>query len=74
VHRARLVHRDLSPENLLLNSTSGPSDGADDATAAPASVFRADENLLVADLGMCKDLAMSSGLTVAAGTDGFRPP
>src|SRR5699024_1258652 len=26
------------------------------------------------DLGMCKDLARSSGLTVAAGTSGFRPP
>jgi hypothetical protein len=29
---------------------------------------------VVADLGMCKDLARSSGLTVAGGTDGFRPP
>lgn len=33
-----------------------------------------DERLLIADLGMCKDLAMNSGLTVSGGTAGFRPP
>src|SRR5699024_7287442 len=27
-----------------------------------------------ADLGMCKDLALNSGLTVSGGTAGFRPP
>ena len=37
-------------------------------------MLRADERLLIADLGMCKDLAMNSGLTVSGGTAGFRPP
>ncbi|MGP5484785.1 serine/threonine-protein kinase, partial [Brachybacterium alimentarium] len=75
VHRARLVHRDLSPGNLLLTSTGGVAGVTQgDAVTPPASVLGADERLLVADLGMCKDLAVSSGLTVAAGTDGFRPP
>lgn len=74
VHRAQLVHRDLSPGNLLLTSTSGEAARAAGIESSPSAVVRADERLLVADLGMCKDLARSSGLTVAAGTDGFRPP
>lgn len=69
LHRAQLVHRDLSPRNLLL--TSRPSNGA---VRGGGRLIAADERLLLADLGMCKDLARSSGLTVAAGTSGFRPP
>ncbi|USQ76263.1 serine/threonine-protein kinase [Ornithinimicrobium cryptoxanthini] len=82
VHDAQLVHRDLSPGNVLLTTAPGrwlvrDSALADDTAAgaaAGASVVRADERLVVADLGMCKDLALNSGLTVAAGTSGFRPP
>lgn len=80
VHRAQLVHRDLSPGNLLLTSTGDPA-GVSGPLEAPvvssdggAAVIGPGERLLVADLGMCKDLAVNSGLTVAAGTDGFRPP
>lgn len=36
--------------------------------------MRADERLVLADLGLSKDLAAASGLTVAAGTTGFAPP
>jgi tRNA A-37 threonylcarbamoyl transferase component Bud32 len=68
VHAADLVHRDLSPGNLLLRS------GAVRGPDAHAGLVRPDERLLVADLGLSKDLARSSGLTVAGGTDGFRPP
>ncbi|MEI2776003.1 MAG: serine/threonine-protein kinase [Tetrasphaera sp.] len=67
MHTAQLVHRDLSPPNVLLTTTP-------DAEAVHGSVIRADERLLLADLGMCKDLALNSGLTVAGGTAGFRPP
>ncbi|HJB62197.1 MAG TPA: serine/threonine protein kinase [Candidatus Microbacterium pullistercoris] len=72
VHRARLVHRDLSPRNLLLASGAHSSPG-DEGTSG-SSLVRDDERLLLADLGMCKDLALNSGLTVAGGTSGFRPP
>lgn len=70
VHRARLVHRDLSPGNLLLTSRSATGEG----TALGSPLVRDDERLLLSDLGMCKDLALNSGLTVAGGTSGFRPP
>ena len=70
VHGAGLVHRDLSPCNILLTTVP---DG-EVATGSTAQVVRPDERLVVADLGMCKDLALNSGLTVAGGTAGFRPP
>lgn len=74
VHAADLVHRDLSPGNLLLRSAA-PSAAVPGLAASPQPVLvRVDERLLVADLGLSKDLARSSGLTVAGGTDGFRPP
>lgn len=67
VHAARLVHRDLSPGNVLLTTGSA-------RRAEQADLVQPDERLVVADLGLCKDLAVSSGLTVAGGTTGFRPP
>lgn len=82
VHGAGLVHRDLSPGNVLLTTEPAPSG----TTATPvtgetlrpgeetAEVVAPGERLVVADLGMCKDLALHSGLTVAGGTAGFRPP
>lgn len=85
VHAAQLVHRDLSPTNVLLTSTpgdaAGPAVGGEGGhrpaavrpPGAPTLVAH-DERLLLADLGLCKDLAVNSGLTVAGGTAGFRPP
>lgn len=69
VHRADIVHRDLSPGNVLLRSTLAP-----DAAAATTRLIGDDERLVLADLGLSKDLARSSGLTVSGGTEGFRPP
>ncbi len=51
----------------------GPSaDGV--SVTGTSELLRSDERLLLADLGMCKDLAVNSGLTVSGGTAGFRPP
>lgn len=68
LHERDLVHRDLSPGNILLRSTAETDGGAG------SELLAADEQLVLSDLGFCKDLAINSGLTVAGGTDGFRPP
>jgi eukaryotic-like serine/threonine-protein kinase len=82
VHRAQVVHRDLSPRNILLRSTTpDPRPPSRSRSPSPAprddpasAVVTADERLLLADLGLCKDLAVHSGPTVASGTEGFRAP
>jgi eukaryotic-like serine/threonine-protein kinase len=68
VHAADLVHRDLSPGNVLL-CASGRA-----AVDPSGQLLADDERLVLADLGLCKDLALHSGLTAAGGTHGFRAP
>ncbi|QRO86465.1 serine/threonine-protein kinase [Kytococcus sedentarius] len=74
LHDRRLVHRDLSPANVLITSV-GTESGEPARLGGPEhGLLAPDEQLLLADLGLCKDLALNSGLTVAGGTRGFRPP
>ncbi|MBB4935377.1 serine/threonine protein kinase [Lipingzhangella halophila] len=68
VHRANVVHRDLSPGNVLLSSSAGSPSGP------PSAVIGGTERIVLADLGLCKDLAINSGYTVSGGTSGFRAP
>ncbi|MFG1840027.1 protein kinase [Micromonospora sp. NPDC049175] len=58
LHRHGVVHRDLTPGNILFRS-------ADPADA---------ERVLIADLGLAKALAAASGLTARAGTPGYMAP
>ena len=78
LHRHHIVHHDIAPKNLLLCSTTATVPPATRQPADPAHrgvpLIRADERLCLADLGLSKDLALASGLTVAAGTTGFAPP
>lgn len=59
LHDHGVVHRDVKPGNLLLTSRR-------DGSPAP--------RVLIADLGMAKALAESSGLTVTAGTPAYMAP
>ncbi|MGI5353394.1 serine/threonine-protein kinase [Streptomyces sp. CA-250714] len=58
LHESGVVHRDIKPSNVLL--TSGGAQGR--------------ERVLVADLGLAKNLAQASGLTVVAGSVGYMAP
>ncbi|MGI8757263.1 MAG: serine/threonine-protein kinase, partial [Acidimicrobiales bacterium] len=71
LHAERVVHRDVSPGNLLI--AGSPLDAASSGDP-PGRLLRAGERLVLADLGLSKDLAVASGLTVGAGTAGFTPP
>jgi eukaryotic-like serine/threonine-protein kinase len=68
LHAERIVHRDLSPTNLLLRRR------AEREPSEADGLFADGDQLVLADLGLSKDLARSSGLTAAAGTDGFAAP
>jgi len=69
LHAEQVVHRDVSPGNLLIRSGQHPT-----STTAGGGLLRPGERLMLADLGLSKDLAQASGLTVGAGTAGFTPP
>ena len=70
-HRVGLVHRDVKPTNLLISSSKGEARGR---PLGQTTLLAHDERLLLGDLGLAKDLAASSGLTVGAGTHGFSAP
>ncbi|QXC60844.1 serine/threonine protein kinase [Aquihabitans sp. G128] len=66
LHAEQVVHRDVTPGNLLVRGTA--------AVPPSATLLAPGERLMLADLGLSKDLAATSGLTVGAGTAGFTPP
>ncbi len=70
LHAHRVVHRDITPRNLLLRSAGGGGGARPDGPG----LVGADERLLVGDLGLSKDLAQASGITAAVGTAGFSAP
>ena len=69
LHGNRIIHRDITPRNLLIRSTHATS------SATPkGSLLASDERLLLGDLGLAKDLAARSGITAGSGTAGFAAP
>ena len=70
LHAAEVVHRDLAPGNLLLASPDAESPGE----VRGSGILADGERVVVGDLGLSKDLARASGLTVGTGTAGFTPP
>lgn len=68
LHAKQVVHRDVSPGNLLITSSQPLG------RQVPEQLLGREERLILADLGLSKDLAVASGLTVGAGTAGFTPP
>ncbi|MDG4829565.1 serine/threonine-protein kinase [Solwaraspora sp. WMMD1047] len=59
LHADGIVHRDLTPGNILFRPDSRPE---------------MPDQVLIADLGLAKALAVASGLTARAGTPGYMAP
>ncbi len=64
-HDHDVVHRDVKPSNVLISSSRRQVDRGD------CTVVEPNERFLLADLGLAKDLAAASGLTVSGGSAGF---
>lgn len=74
LHEADIVHRDVSPGNILIRSH--PASGARQGSLerGNVSLLEPGERFLLADLGHAKDLIRSSGFTAGGGTQGFAAP
>ncbi len=69
-HEVGIVHRDVKPSNLLIVSDKPSSEPPERVR----TLLSAAERLVLSDLGLAKDVAANSGLTVGAGTAGFAAP
>lgn len=68
VHAEELVHRDITPSNLLLRS------GRRTTSRPGVRLLEPDERFMLSDMGLVKDLSAGSSLTVGGGTAGFWAP
>ena len=69
IHAADLVHRDVTPGNLLVRHN-----GLQPAPWSGGQLLDRGERLLLSDLGYAKDLRAASGITSGGGTVGFAAP
>ncbi len=72
LHQAEIVHRDVSPGNILIRSRR---DGRRPRrTEGNLTLLEPGERFLLADLGHAKDMILASGFTAGGGTRGYASP
>lgn len=68
LHDMDIVHRDVSPSNILIRSDGGGR------SVGPVTLLEETERFLLTDLGHAKDMIIASGFTAGGGTRGFASP
>ncbi len=68
LHQQGIIHRDVSPGNILIQHRSELSG------LAAANLLEPGERFILSDLGFAKDLEWASGFTAGGGTRGFASP
>jgi hypothetical protein len=78
LHRAEIIHRDVSPNNILIRSSQVGvqplNPGPRTSISERPSLLERGERLLLADLGHAKDMIQASGFTAGGGTKGYAAP
>lgn len=72
LHERRIAHRDIKPSNMLITRVIGAAPPT--SVGHEADLLRPGERLMLGDLGLAKDLAFDSGVTVGVGTAGYMAP
>ncbi len=73
LHDADIVHRDVSPGNILIQSRRAPGRRIPTGEGG-VTLLEPGERFLLADLGHAKDLILASGFTAGGGTRGYASP
>ncbi len=74
LHRAEIVHRDVSPGNILIRCQQDANDPTTRISDGSVPLLEPGERFLLADLGHAKDMIRASGFTAGGGTRGFTSP